>query len=84
MRERVEDLGRISVLVKNVLESDIFDLYEGRNKDFYDYFMRLSDDEKEELLRKIIYGFEDLRDKLNAVSDIADGCDILNGDSGCY
>lgn len=80
-RERVEDLGRVSVLIRNVLELDIFDLYQGRNKDFPEYFACLSDDQKYDLLRKIIYGIEELENLLGTVSEIADGCDVLNADS---
>ncbi len=84
MRERVEDLGRISVLIKSLLEAEIFDLYQGRNKDFLDYFAELPNEKKDDLLHKWIYGLDELKDKLNAMSDIADGCDMLNIDPTCY
>ena len=34
MRERVEDLGRIVVLVDWTLNLDVWELYHGRKKDF--------------------------------------------------
>jgi hypothetical protein len=84
MRERVEDLGRISVLIRNILDLEVFEMYQGRNKDFVDYVFNLSEDARHDLLRTLIYGIAEIREKLHGIADIADGCDILNTDPDCY
>jgi hypothetical protein len=78
MRQRVEDLGRISVLLDQVLELNIFELYEGRLKDFPDFFEELDEEKKEELLRKLIYGLDNIKDHVYKIKEIAEGQDRLN------
>ena len=78
MRERIEDLGRISVMIDVLLEAETWDLYGGRNKDFLDYFSELEEEKKDDLLHKLIYGLSNIKDKLYEISVIADGMDSLN------
>jgi hypothetical protein len=78
MRERIEDLGRISVMIDVLLEAETWDLYGGRNKDFLDYFSELEEEKKDDLLHKLIYGLSNIKDKLYEISVIADGMDPLN------
>lgn len=75
---RVEDLGRISVLMNHVLEMGICDVYTGGNKDFVDYFWNLGEDDKKEKLHEFIYGLSHLKDNLSEISLIADGTDNMN------
>lgn len=78
MRERVEDLGRISVMVDQVLNLDVWDLYHGRKKDFEEFFDSLDEERRSELLHNLIYGLDDVKEKLYEVSSIAEGTDRLN------
>jgi len=78
MRERVEDLGRISVMVDQVLCLDVWDLYRGRNKDFEEFFESLDEEKQDELLRNLIYGIAAIKEKLEEISSIAEGTDRLN------
>jgi hypothetical protein len=78
MRERVEDLGRISVLIDVLLEAEVWDLYSGRKKDFCDHFETLDEDKKSDLLHNLIYGLYYVKDKLYDIAHIADGRDLLN------
>ena len=77
-RERVEDLGRISVMIDVLLDAETWDLYGGRNKDFVDYFSNLEEATKDDLLHKLIYGLSNIKDKLYEIANIADGRDSLN------
>lgn len=78
MRERVEDLGRIAVMIDVLLDAELWEFYGGRNKDFEDYFEQQTDEKKSDLLHKMIYGLSYVKDKLYDISAIADGRDSLN------
>jgi len=78
MRERVEDLGRIVVLIDWTLDLPIWEVYSGRKKDFVDHFRTLDEEKQDDLLHNIIYGIEGLKDKLQEISSIAEGMDRLN------
>lgn len=78
MRERVEDLGRIATLIDVMLDLGVWDVYSGRSKDFLDHFERLNSEKRGDLLSSLIYGLNDLKDKLHEISAIAEGKDDLN------
>lgn len=78
MRERVEDLGRVSVMVDQVLSLDVWELYHGRKKDFEEFFESLDEERRSDLLHKLIYGLDDVKEKLYEISSIAEGTDRLN------
>ncbi len=78
MRERVEDLGRISVMIDVLLDAETWDLYGGRNKDFVEYFSGLEEERRDDLLHNLIYGLSNIKDKLYEIANIADGRDSLN------
>ena len=78
MRKRIEDLGRICVMIDDILDLDVWDLYSGRKKDFTEYFEDLCEQDRDDLLHNLIYGLEGVKDKLYKVSEIAEGTDRLN------
>lgn len=78
MRERVEDLGRVSTLMKQVLDLDFWDLYQGRKKDFIENFYALSQEQQSELLHGLIYGMDSVKEALYDIQAISDGQDPLN------
>ena len=81
MRERVEDLGRIFVMIDNILESGMFEKWEEMNcrcKDLCDHFDSMTEDQKESFIHSYGYNVEDLRDKLYQIREIAMGEDRLN------
>ena len=80
MRSRVEDLGRLSVLIKNLTDHKIFsEEIRGRGaKQYFDHFSRLTDINKEETIILLINCMADLKHKLNYMLEIAEGMDYLN------
>lgn len=80
MKERVEDLGKLSVMIDQLLEmhGEFEEIYFGRNKDFIDWFGEQDDEKSETVLRKLIYDREILKEKLYKMSEIADGRDNFN------
>ena len=52
MRQRIEDLGRLAVLLKHLLDHQLFnkEFLPGRPKDYDEWFERLSEDKKDEVL----------------------------------
>jgi DNA-binding transcriptional regulator GbsR (MarR family) len=80
MRERVEDLGRLSVLIRNLLDHQLFEdnFVPGRRKDYAEWFAQLSEDKKDDVLHEWVYGIDNIKDKLYEMLDIAEGTDPLN------
>lgn len=81
MRHRLEDLGRLAVMIDNLLEHKLFEDYAlrpGRPKDYYEWFKSKTEDEKDDVLRAWVYGIESIRDKLYDLLSIAQGTDPLN------
>ena len=78
MRERVEDLGRIAVMVDQILSLDVWDIYHGRKKDFGVFFRELDEEKQSDLLHNLIHGLDGVKEKLYEVSSIAEGTDRLN------
>jgi len=76
MRERVEDLGKISVLLDAILDHEIWDNRASiacRNKDFAEVFKTLDEETQEEFLHNLVYQLEELRDKIHECREIAYG-----------
>lgn len=76
-RERLEDLGKIAVLISRFLEEHL-QLFEGdhactRPKDFVEYFRCLSTGAQEDLLRSIAYDTEYSRWAIGDILEIAEG-----------
>jgi hypothetical protein len=78
MRERVEDLGRIVVLVKNIFESDLLEGRTIRNKDFVEWFNKQTEETRDEWIHNTIYQIDFLKEKLFEILEIAEGYDSLN------
>jgi hypothetical protein len=75
MKNRLEDLGRIRVLIENILEDDIWNLYGQRTKDFESWFKAQSSDEQGDLIHKIAYSISSYDTKLYEILAIAKGSD---------
>ncbi len=75
-RERIEDLGILSVHLHNLFHEDIFneiERYYRRPKDAFDSFNSLDENQKEEFIRMIAYGLQNIHEKIAECSQIADG-----------
>ena len=73
MRNRIEDFGRIAVLTDVLLDLDVWNLYQGRNKDFVDAIREMEEEKADDLLHSLIYGIDGLRNKLFEIRSIAYG-----------
>jgi len=74
-RERLEDLGRIRVLLENIDELLLFDFYTGRRKDFVEWFRELDKERQDDMLENLINGISRLEDRLSECIVIARGHD---------
>jgi hypothetical protein len=82
MRHRLEDLGRLSVLLRNLIDHELFNddggLRPRRPKDYDEWFASKSEDQKDDLLRAWAYGLEGINNQLYDMLSIAEGTDLLN------
>ena len=80
MRERVEDLGRISVMLKGILDSELLDETNRpwRPKDANEWFDELSDEKKDDFIHNTAYRLQELEHELYEILAIAEGTDTLN------
>ena len=81
MRQRIEDLGRLAVLIDRALKMDTFHLYHGRNKDFVDEFYTWDNDKQVEFLHNMIYSIDEVSDCLHECYSIAIGHDMINDEN---
>lgn len=73
-RERIEDLGRLSVKLRNIYDDDLFDIMiNTRPKYAWDVFSRLDEDQKLDIIEKIAYGLERIKESISECLCIADG-----------
>ena len=82
MRQRIEDLGRIAVMLDNLLEHDFFEKFKNlqvRPKDFLDWFDVQDQDFKDTFIHSIGYTCESLSSAIYEIREIARGEDVLNG-----
>ncbi len=82
MRHRLEDLGRLAVLLEELLKLELFSkeghLSPFRNKDYHEWFASKSEDQKDDTIRAWVYGIDDIRDKIYEMLSIAEGKDELS------
>lgn len=82
MRHRLEDLGRLAVLLQGLLDHELFtdegDLRPRRPKDYDEWFASKSEDQKDDILRAWAYGLEAISHRLYDMLSIAEGTDLLN------
>lgn len=77
-RERIEDLGRISVMIRSLID-ELLELDKPpRLKDCNEWFAAKSDEEKQQVIRSWCYASEDHLDRLYELLSIAEGTDDLN------
>lgn len=73
-KERVEDLGKLSILLEEMVEEEIFDLIGNmRCKDYADYFDTLSAEEQHNIAHQLAYNLDELKNKVYKCLAIADG-----------
>lgn len=74
-RERIEDLGKLSVMIGDIFLDDfLIEKYFRRPKDSWDSFCNLDENQKQEYVLSVAYGIERIKEKL------ADCLYIANGD----
>lgn len=81
MRERIEDLGRLAVLIRKTFEEHpLFDRnwLPGRCKDYYEWFESLSEDRRDDVIQSWVYGINEIKEDLAMMLEIAEGTDRLN------
>lgn len=72
---RLEDLGRLAEKLQVIFDDDFWQLIPGRKKDFCEYVEALSVDARDELMHKLAYGMESMREKVADCVCLADGND---------
>lgn len=77
-KERIEDLGRIAVLMDNLVDHPLFVEERMAAKNFPSWFMEQDSEKQELVLRSFAYGLEAIEEALYNIRDIAKGVDSLN------
>lgn len=73
-RERIEDLGRLAIMLSKISSHELFDVFsKGRTKDSWDNFCGLDEDQKEDLILKIAYRLKDVESEICDCLMIAQG-----------
>lgn len=78
MRERLEDLGRIMVLVDQALDDQHWTTIHTRNKDYAEWFLGQSREKQYDIITDFVYQQQGAKDRLYEILEIAKGEDILN------
>ena len=71
--ERLEDLGKISIMLEHLCRHELFELYEGAPKRFNEWWEIKPKDEQEKILNKLAYCLEDVYFKICEIACVADG-----------
>lgn len=82
MRSRLEDLGRIMILVENLIDLEVWDAFNDKPKRSPEWFKSLSEEQRDDAIRKIAYGMESVKEHLYKVLEICQGQDYLNQPEG--
>ena len=83
MRERVEDLGRLAVMLENCLDNTMLNEWRSqhlRAKDFLSWFEARTEIEKKEIIHSWGYDIEKLLFDIHEMLLIAQGSDEMNED----
>ena len=72
-RERIEDLGRISVMLDQIYDHPIFELYNGAPKRIHEWWNTLSEDQRWDFINNVAYGLEAIHFILGDILSIAKG-----------
>ena len=72
-KSRLEDLGRISVMLSYIYDHKLFDLYDGAPKRINEWWPTLTEDQKYEFLNSIAYGLQEIKFSLADIMCIASG-----------
>lgn len=78
--ERIEDLGKLSILIKQARDHDMWDIKSSfsRDKDFAEIFLKQTPDKQFDDLHDLAYNMSSLNDLLYKMQEISDG-DEVNG-----
>ena len=71
-------MGRIAVMVKNLLDHELFEDRHYRNKDYSEWFEQQTEDKRDDILRAWVYGLDSLKEQIYEILEIAEGTDLLN------
>lgn len=82
MRNRLEDLGRIMVLAKDLSDNEIYERYWRRPKDACDIFSGMTENQKDDCIHQIAYALEHISCKLSEIYCIAASLDDLCDNTG--
>jgi hypothetical protein len=78
MRQRIEDLGRLTAMLNTLLDHPLFEDRPFRNKEFLDWLAEQSEEKRDDFLHQIPYRIDDIRDELYKLLEISEGTDLLN------
>ena len=82
MRHRLEDLGRLTVLIQNLLDYELLsshsNLRPSRAKDWDAWLTSKTEEQKDDIFHSWAYGMESIRERLYEMLEIAEGADRLN------
>ncbi len=80
-RDRLEDLGRLAVIIENILDHEIFREERMRAEQFSVWFENLSDEKQQHIINRIAFAIPQIEISLEMALEIAKGTDTLNGHS---
>lgn len=78
MRQRIEDLGRLAVMLKNLLDNELFEQRDVRNKDYCTWFNDQTEERRDDIIHGMVYKIDSAKDKIYDMISIAEGSDCLN------
>ena len=80
MRHRIEDLGRIAVLLQDLLKQEMFNDINrpNRPKDCLDWWSKFDKDKQSEMLYTWSYGIQNIEHAIYEIMSVAEGTDNLN------
>jgi len=78
-RDRLEDLGRLAVIIDNILDHEIFTEERMMAADFENWFQSQSPEKRQSVLDRLARAIPEIEQKLEEAVKIAKGIDALNG-----